>query len=319
MKPLCMLSLLLGCSCTTASPPPAPGTPAVQAFPVRIVAAQGSAASTRSESSREYDAGLRRAAATYRAARDWLDALGVAHATPDEPLDICLHDSTEELQRAAAANGVIIGPHDLAFFVRRGRGTTHVLRSTLTGDSLLDRVLLQHEIAHHTLMAVGLHREGVTWPAWLTEGIATQFEDQLPIAQRRGDLPVNSFRRDDFLTALRTGSLLPIAKLVSQEDGFDPRGPRANIAYAQAWATVAFLSARQRERFGRYVTDVGRRPANRPITADEELAEFERQFGRADDTLQQEMVRYVESNAPSDVSQTRMMPPTPTTRHAKER
>ncbi|HOQ84834.1 MAG TPA: DUF1570 domain-containing protein [Phycisphaerae bacterium] len=135
-----------------------------------------------------------------------------------------------------------------------------------TGTSVLWDVKRDHTLA--LLAHEGLHqylarqRSGPI-PAWLNEGLATQFED----FDLEGYRPVfrpqrNLLRKNSLREALSIpDSMIPLNKLLSMHAGeaVVRPGQRARGYYAQVWITVLFLqhSPQYRDAFARLLDDVG--------------------------------------------------------------
>jgi len=137
----------------------------------------------------------------------------------------------------------------------------HATATSVLWDVKRDHTLalLAHEGLHQYLAR---HRPGPV-PAWLNEGLATQFED----FDLQGARPVfrphrNLFRRNSLRHALTTpDGLVPMPRLLAMHAGeaVARTGPPARGYYAQVWATVRFLqtSPAYRNAFSRLLADVG--------------------------------------------------------------
>ncbi|MDX2037153.1 MAG: DUF1570 domain-containing protein [Isosphaeraceae bacterium] len=99
-----------------------------------------------------------------------------------------------------------------------------------------------HETVHQMVMSTGLARDHETFPTWLNEGLATQFE-----AVRGGIWAgygrLNDRRLPDFRSQLPGPRLAPLLR-----DDQLRRGYRRET-YAQAWALVHYLRVEHPDRF----------------------------------------------------------------------
>ncbi len=146
----------------------------------------------------------------------------------------------------------------------------------------LNQTVIQHEAAHHVLFAGGVHVRGGDNPMWLVEGLAMQFETPPP---RPGQTAtrVNHWRLGEFRQACEQGALVPLARLLSDNELFTKNVPKRAICYAQAWALVYNLNGRNPDRFADYVRALIARRPGVSVAADEEQRAFRRFFGPVDE------------------------------------
>lgn len=164
----------------------------------------------------------------------------------------------------------------------------------------LNRAVIRHEAAHQVLFNVGVHPRGAANPRWLVEGLACLLE--VDGAEADGGLgAVNherlaDFRKavagedadcvltgDDLLTAMASGRVPPLRRLVSDRDVLAERGSQGSAAYAAAWSLAHFLYHVQRPALSAYITEVRARRAGQAVSPGNELVLFERYFGATDD------------------------------------
>ncbi len=144
------------------------------------------------------------------------------------------------------------------------------------------RMVVQHELAHHVLYVVGIHRADADQPAWLVEGLATLFEVPLDVAWDGGLPPVNQERLADWRRARASGALPGVGEVLSGR-GPDGKNPQAETNfYAQAWAMVYYLSKRHSDRFTAYVRALLARRPGRAVVGLKGREEFIRIFGPID-------------------------------------
>lgn len=162
----------------------------------------------------------------------------------------------------------------------------------------LDRMVVQHEIAHHVLHAVGIHRPDLDQPWWLIEGLATLFEVPLDGDWRQGLPPPNVERLRDWRRAKARG-MLPSIDSVLSGPGTSPEIPLdQTISYAHAWAMVYYLCSRHADRFTAYVRALLARRPGRAVDGLEGREEFIRFFGPIDKTFTSQWENFV-SHLPS--------------------
>ena len=99
-----------------------------------------------------------------------------------------------------------------------------------------------HEAAHQLFFHTDIQRSGVTYPLWLAEGLATNFETER-INIVFGYQVENWRRRDAFKQVLLKDSIIPLGVLVTQDRFAD--GTESNEAvghfYAQAYVLTNWL------------------------------------------------------------------------------
>lgn len=149
---------------------------------------------------------------------------------------------------------------------------------SLGGDQ--NESTVQHEVAHQVLWNIGFHNAKAMQanPRWLAEGAAQMFE---PISTGQGANfgIVNADRLREFQAVRQAGKLFPLRDFVSDGGFFN----RPEIAYPQSWALMHYLSRVQGEQLRKYISLVNKRPKNYRPTPGEELATFEKAFGRPDE------------------------------------
>lgn len=165
------------------------------------------------------------------------------------------------------------------------------------------RMVIQHELAHQVLAALGLHRrEAGSNPLWLVEGLACLFES--PIGARGAPAGVNEFRLADLRTALgvaadaasippeavhealRRGALVPLSDLVSLRQDAPPAGHSPSALYAQCWGFVQFLVERYPRHLAAYIRSVAASGEPAPDT-------FKAAFGRTPEAMEAEWAQWL--------------------------
>lgn len=176
----------------------------------------------------------------------------------------------------------------------------------------LNRLTVQHEVAHQVLYNAGVHTMGARNPGWLVEGLACLFEadqdhesdtarsiNSLRLRDLKHALGVGpSSRRqstDELLVdAFRQRRLLPLVELVQDAELFTRRDqPHLANYYAQAWSLVHFLHQHHTQAFADYIRLVSRRRLGEETSAPRELRDFESTFGRLDERFQARWADFV--------------------------
>ncbi len=176
----------------------------------------------------------------------------------------------------------------------------------------INRLVIQHEVAHQVLFNLGVHSREAENPGWLVEGLACQFEvpqrahhaglgavNETRLAEFRqafglaeGDPPPPAGQRR---AAFETRRFLPLTDLIGDAHALASGrgGEHLSLRYAQAWSLVLYLHRMKREAFAGYVNAVASRPAGFRTTPAVERAEFERAFGAIDDAFEAAWLEFV--------------------------
>ncbi len=173
----------------------------------------------------------------------------------------------------------------------------------------VNRTVVQHEVTHQVFFNAGVLVRGGFNPPWVIEGLAMLFETP-PTANGSGLGVVNPTRLRDFraavgdegrstpqridavLRAMEKGPFVSLQELVTNRGLFDVRGDAGSAHYAQAWALMHYLHRTRKEPFVQYLKGIAAR-AKSPPKAEEELAEFERFFGRIDEAFVRKWAKYI--------------------------
>ncbi len=175
--------------------------------------------------------------------------------------------------------------------IKRLRATANF---TLVEGGATTEETLQHEVAHQVLFNIGFHnqRAGLQKganPRWLAEGIAQLFE---PVGDgnESGFGSVNKKSRDIFLILARREQLFPIKVFVADWNPFGAPG----VAYPQSWALVHYLTRMKRDELVGYVTDLNARPPEFESTPEQEIALFEKHFGKVNEEWEADWKDWIE-------------------------
>jgi hypothetical protein len=125
------------------------------------------------------------------------------------------------------------------------------------GDGL-NLTTTTHEVAHQLAFNSGLQKPDATYPFWLTEGLATNFE-----ADSSGSygLAQQASRYRGRLADIKArGRMVPLGQFTGMINA--PAGHEQEIrdAYAQAWGLFAFLLQHRREQLKGYMASLAGAP-----------------------------------------------------------
>ncbi len=182
---------------------------------------------------------------------------------------VVLYSGSLTEDRSAVERAALPGP--ALHLTSMGSGSASQ-RSVPRGISA-DRVeVLTHEMAHQLAYNSGLQKRGVMYPLWVSEGLATYFEEcALPGGRGRQ-------RRRQRLAALGAdGRLLPLGRLAVLT-GAEALEPSAADAYAQFWGLLGFLLECRPNELRNYLAELSSLPQGRRSSI-ELRSEFVRHFG----------------------------------------
>jgi hypothetical protein len=210
----------------------------------------------------------------YSAFLDTSKAAGFAVRAPRRHMTwVCLDDPAS--YDAYAATFELDGEQSFGSYFSPRTDRVILLSEFTAAEDLNRSIRVAHETAHQLAYGSGLQARGVMYPLWVSEGLATSFEEVLLSGERFGS--DRSSRREALATASRAGDLRPLSRFVLMTEA-PPDGPDRDAFYAQAWAFVRFLHTREPAVLSRYLAmlaqmDSGRRPQAAL------LMEFEQAFG----------------------------------------
>lgn len=223
------------------------------------------------------------------------------------PITKAIEDARRQLARKNSG-----GSKSASARARRRQLQSRISMLSTQRDGLakwFNRVVFQHEAAHHMLFNLGVHVRGAANPQWLVEGLACQFE--VPQVDSRGALRrVNHMRLDDFRTALGVppsarkidehtyraaldaGRVVPLRELIVDPAPFSD-GKHIISRYGQVWALVYYLQRQHREALAGYLRGLtGRTPGVR-VEAARELERFQAAFGNVDEAFERAWLSFV--------------------------
>ncbi|MCY2928859.1 MAG: DUF1570 domain-containing protein [Planctomycetota bacterium] len=100
---------------------------------------------------------------------------------------------------------------------------------------------ITHELTHQLAFNSGLQRRGATYPFWLTEGLATNFEADSPDSVGLGREEARYRQR--LIEAKALGRLIPLERFLAMTEWNAGQGAATRYAYAQAWGLFHYLMA----------------------------------------------------------------------------
>lgn len=178
-----------------------------------------------------------------------------------------------------------------------------------------NRSVVQHEVAHQLLFNLNVHNHKVDNPQWLVEGMATLFEPppgktgagfNVINQQRLGDIRGTLIKEVAGAPAASGGRNRPAGPARQQpvqmkaEDfksfiaNPSPSGGMlSNEGYAQSWAVCYYLVKRKSKQLPAYLELIRKREVNAVITPEQDLADFEKCFGKVDDTFTKKWANFI--------------------------
>lgn len=111
-----------------------------------------------------------------------------------------------------------------------------------------------HELAHQLAFNSGLQRRDVTYPFWLTEGLATNFEADSPTSLGLNQTQSRYLSR--LADAKAGGRLIPLDRLLAMTEISGSADQATRDAYAQAWGLFHFLLRNHPAELRRYMADI---------------------------------------------------------------
>ncbi len=149
-----------------------------------------------------------------------------------------------------------------------------------------------HEVTHQLWFNSGLAARFRWSPHWLSEGVATFFE-----AAYRGEWAgmgrLNPRRASDYGELQQQGKLLPLERLLVEQNVFFQPDDTQRAAYAQSWALFHYLANRQTEGLRQYIAAVSRWLLPMAPSREKSLELFSRCFGSDLGKLEIELAAYV--------------------------
>ena len=105
-----------------------------------------------------------------------------------------------------------------------------------------------HEAAHQLAFNTGLQKQKVMYPIWVSEGLASNFENCIPADDEH-------IRQKRLLTMYRENRLIPLNEFILLTRMPEDSAQRKDI-YAQACVFFKFLSEEHTDSFKNYMADL---------------------------------------------------------------
>jgi hypothetical protein len=141
-----------------------------------------------------------------------------------------------------------------------------------------DVTRLTHEVAHQLSFNSGIQKQGVMYPLWISEGLATNFE--FDGTGSTGLAHGNAARCKGLLETYAAGELVPLRQFVVQTT-VSPDLRAGRRTYAQAWGFFQFILAEHPAALRTYLQRMAEDHLSHPDAA-AMLAEFTAAFGSPD-------------------------------------
>ncbi len=136
-----------------------------------------------------------------------------------------------------------------------------------------------HEAVHQLAYNCGIHSRFAENPKWIIEGLAVYFEAPTE-AWWDGPGQVHPHRLKHFNDAMNQP--IRLEELLTNDALFNASDPRADTAYASAWALFYYLAWQQHENLFDYLYALSLRVSAQPYGREERLTDFIRYFGKLD-------------------------------------
>lgn len=178
--------------------------------------------------------------------------------------------------------------------LNRKRLSEQARLDTVVATSTISKTI--HESIHLLAFNTGVQSRLREYPFWLTEGLATSFETDRPLAAFGPDRPSDS--RDASLSrSIEDERLLSLRELVSLTAPPPDDSILTETIYAQAWSLFRYLARTERQSLAGFFSDMLEEPAGR-MTDRRRIELFERRFGDAD-RLDRRWRMFVERTSPA--------------------
>jgi hypothetical protein len=96
-----------------------------------------------------------------------------------------------------------------------------------------------------------------------------------------------------YFDAIRRQKLVPLRRLLTDCSLLTRRDPNIPNFYAEAWALVHYLQRTRRKELADYIRCLSTRKPHQNIPPSQELADFERSFGKPDSYFERAWVRWI--------------------------
>ena len=244
----------------------------------------------------------------------WSQA-GLDVSQPERPLIVIIFSSRKDYDRAAKkevgdASHSIVGYYNqltnrITTYDITGSDSTdtpasqssHSVGVTILQNPRASSLIatLVHEATHQLAFNAGLHVRLSPTPVWLSEGIATYFETP-DLSNSRGWRSIGAINTPRLELVVQQFTPGLISRFIADDKPFrDPE--EAIVAYAHAWAFVSFLATMKKDAFCSYIAQFEHKPPLAKDSAATRMAEFKTAFGQTPDSLEPELIQYINALA----------------------
>ena len=152
-----------------------------------------------------------------------------------------------------------------------------------------NKSVVQHEVAHQLLHNFDVHRRNVFNPSWFVEGLATLFEPPPTAGVGAGFNITNQYRLWRLRERIEKDQVMDLAELIKTREMLAD-GDRN---YCHAWGLTCYISKYKKKEMQQYVELIKQRKPKTPVTPEQELADFEKCFGRLDEAFKTKWVKFI--------------------------
>ncbi len=158
-----------------------------------------------------------------------------------------------------------------------------------------DIEVVSHEATHHMAGNTGLMPDDAPVPVWAAEGLATYFESPKDAAWS-GIGAVNEQRLEWYRALARDTRHSNIDFIITDRIFSLAATPEGTLhAYGQSWALTHFLMEKHFDKLVEWYLLIASKPRGKPLTEEEQVATFDRIFGKNRAALDADWRRYMKS------------------------
>lgn len=157
-----------------------------------------------------------------------------------------------------------------------------------------NKSVVQHEVAHQLLYNFQVHHRDAPNPVWFVEGLATLFEPP-PGKTGAGFNVVNQYRLWRLREADAANALADLREFVQKPELLRGSGDQMDRGYAQAWGLMYYLSQKKKAELRQFVELIKTRKPREVIPPERELADFEKCFGKLDESFRKNWHKFLKS------------------------
>lgn len=158
-----------------------------------------------------------------------------------------------------------------------------------------NRSVVRHEVAHQLLHNFHVHKRDVHNPVWFVEGMATLFEYEpgRGRSESAGFNAINQYRLWRLRDADKESPLPELSELIKNPALLRGDGETMDRGYAQSWGLTYFLAQKKKKQLREYIELVKTRKKREEITPEREMEDFQKCFGRVDESFKSQWQKFV--------------------------